>query len=426
MRRNPILLVTAAVALLGPAAGLLRAAEPEEYDRFLEQVAAEMRVAREARRRARKFMPPAPPGETETLLAEERAARQLRRGQEPAAPEAAPKPPTPRDLTERARELVRAERARGEAAQADRVDRLLRKAREHGRAGRLRTAERALRSLLRMDPRHRAASTLLAEVRAERTAAQAARTAQALEDETRAALRAVDQARVPYGRTLVLPPDWEEETGRAAAESLDEALAARSRARAEVERKLGKKISLDAVETPVADLAGYFRHVGDLNIVVEKEAGEKTVTLQLRDVSLRTTLDWVTRLSGLGYAIRDGCVHIGPPERIAEEPVVRIYEVSDILHVRRLLTRGRRMKRALNRAAIIRPDDDGIEPFEDVEVKSLAELADDLIAFLKEVTGPGHWGQGAGSMEVRLGKLVVNAPPSMQARILDILAHLRQ
>jgi len=191
--------------------------------------------------------------------------------------------------------------------------------------------------------------------------------------------------------------------------------------RAAVKKALQKKISIDALEMSVSDMAAYFRQVGGVNIVVEKEAAPQTVTLQLRDVTVESALDWVTKLTGLAHTIRNGCVHIGPPDKVKPEVVVRVYDVSDLLHVRQSLARGqKRHRQALDNNVIL-------DPTEEDDVKSLDELADELMDFLKAATGKKQWDdvQGDARMNLRLGRLVVNAEPNLHEKLLKVLENVR-
>jgi len=400
------------------------AEDKDEHRAFLKKVADEMRVIEQARELYDTSAPRKRPTPEQMLLTEERLKHRLRRLALPKAPGPRETPGSAlpeRVLVRAAREFVEKERQREKGLQADRVRRLITSAKEHIRRGRWVAAGLALETVLRIDRLNTEAATLLKRVRAERLGADKLHTARELNRETAAAWRAVNASRVPFAATLTLPRDWAERSARAEAERAEVVADKGSAQRAAVERALRKKISIDAVEMPVSDIAAYFRQVGGVNIVVEKEAAPQTVTLQLRDVTLESALEWVTRLTGLAHTIRNGCVHIGPPDKVKPEVVVRVYDVSDLLHVRQSLARGQqRHRRALDRNLIL-------DPTEGDDPKSLDELADELMDFLKAATGKKHWDdpQGNARMNLRLGRLVVNAEPNLHEKLLKILENIR-
>jgi len=392
----------------GPA---LAAERRVDYGKFLKQIEAEMRVIQQARALEAKRAPKPPPTAAQRLLDEGRVRehfRQLR----PQRPGAVKKVPEPRgDPLEAAHKLVENERRRAAERHSERVRRLLASATGHFAHRRFDAAANALRRALELDPRNAQAAGLLERVEADRAAAQAARTRLAMRRETAKSMRYIDQARIPQAAVLTVPKDWAERKPQAAVfvtDVLDLDAAARAAA---VKKALAKQISIEAVSMPLGDVAAYLRQVAGLNIVLDQDVADKTVDLRLTNASVESVLAWVTKLTELSYAVRGAVVYIGPAEKMTEEAVVKVYDVSDLLRVRRLLRRGRR------RQGDIVGD----------EVESLADLADELMDFVKEVTGPDRWGNNAGQarMNFRLGRLVVNAEPSLQLKILQLLSQIR-
>ena len=416
-------LISLMVSLACPS---LMAGGKDSHEDFLRQVADEMRALRQARALYNKLAPRREPTALELMLHEARLRRQVRalEVQEQAPrPPAKAEPAAPReDVLKAAQALAEADRQRERDLLADRVGRTITRARERIRDGRLAAAAGLLREALREDPRHREAARLLEQVT--RDEADRHRRRLALERRTQRAesLRSMDQARIPYAATLTPAPDWAERSARRKAVAAPRVTKAAAE-RAAIDKALAKNASIDVIETPLTDVAAFLRGLTGVNFVVEKDGADTAVTLRLKDVSVRTILDWAVRQTDLAYAVRGGCVHIGPPSKVAEAPVVRIYDVADVLHVRRLLTRGHKMKRAI----FGNGDEDDEGPFEEVKTKTLAELADELIDFLKEATGRKHWGEGPGkpNMAVHLGRLVVNAKPSIQEKVLKILENIR-
>jgi len=397
-----------ALLSLGPA---LAAERRVDYAKFLEQIEAEMRVIQQARALEAKRAPKPPPAAAQRLLDEERVREHFRQVQ-PQRPGPVKKAPEPRgDPLEAAHKLVEKERRRAAGRHSERVRRLLASATGHLAHRRFDAAANALRRALELDPRNAQAPGLLERVEADRAAAQAARTGLAMRRETAKSMRYMDQARIPQADVLTVPKDWAERKPQAAVFVTDVPDLDAAATAAAVRKAFAKRISIEAVSMSLGDIVAYLRQVAELNIVLDRDVADKTIDLRLTNASVESVLAWVTKLTELSYAVRGGVVYIGPAEKMTEEAVVKVYDVSDLLRVRRLLRRGRR------RQGDIVGD----------EVESLADLADELMDFVKEVTGPKRWGDNAGQaqMNFRLGRLVVNAEPSLQLKILQLLSQIR-
>lgn len=413
MRPHRILLLVIgmlpAFLSLGPA---LAAERRVDYGKFLKQIEAEMRVIQQARALEAKRAPKPPPTAAQRLLDEERVRehfRQLRPQQRPGPVKKAPE--LRGDPLGAAHKLVEKERRRADERHSERVSRLLASATGHFAHRRFDAAANALRRALEFDPRNAQAAGLLERVEADRAAAQAAQTGLALRRETAKSMRYIDQARIPQADVLTVPKDWAERKPQAAVFVTDVPDLDAAANAAAVKKALAKQISIEAVSMPLGDVAAYLRQVAGLNIVLDQDVADKAVDLRLTNASVESVLAWVTKLTELSYVVRGAVVYIGPAEKMTEKAVVKVYDVSDLLRVRRLLRRGRR------RQGDIVGD----------EVESLADLADELMDFVKEVTGRKRWGDNAGQaqMNFRLGRLVVNAEPSLQFKILQLLSQIR-
>ena len=405
-------LVFAVFPVFVSASAALAAERRVDYAKFLKQIEAEIRVTQQARALEAKRAPKPAPTPEQRLLDEERVRERLRQLQ--AQRRAAPQEKAAElrgDPLEAAHKLIEKERRRAAERHRERVSRLLTSARGHFADRRFDAAAQAARRALELDPRNAQAAGLLKRVEADQAAAQAARIDLTMRRETAKSMRYADKARVPQADVLAVPKDWAERKRQAGVSVIDVPDVDAAEKAAAVKKALAKQISIEAVSMPLGDVAAYLRQVAGLNIVLDQDVADKTVELRLRNASVESVLAWVTKLTDLSYAVRGGVVYIGPVEKMAGKAVVRIYDVSDLLRVRRLLRRGRR------RQGDIVGD----------EVESLADLADELMAFVREVTGRKRWGNDAGQaqMNFRLGRLVVNAEAPLQLKVLEVLSKIR-
>lgn len=98
------------------------------------------------------------------------------------------------------------------------------------------------------------------------------------------------------------------------------------------ERKLrSMKISLDFKGADLESVIRYLSEVTDLNVLLDKFATEKEqapVSVQLKDVSVKSALALILRPRGLSAVWRDGVILITTPEQ--EPLVLEIYDVRDL------------------------------------------------------------------------------------------------
>jgi len=390
------------------------------HEAFLDRVADETQALRQYRAAGVRAGQDEAPSRDDALMHEVVVQREMKR-RRAAQPEDPKRPtrPSQEGLEEAARGFVDKEHHNRAQLHRERIERLLAKAAEHAERGRLDAAIRTLETVLRKDPRNERAVGELERLQFERAATEEREVTRIKERETAAAMRDVAATRIPYARTLIYARDWAERSARAEAALAEPAPDEREQGRIAVAKALETKTSIEVFETPVADVAEYLRTVTGVNFVVDDEAARATVTLNLKDVPALAVLRWTTKLTGPAHRIEPDGVYIGPPGKAAEQPVLRIYDVSHLLHVRRLLSRPHRMKTGPFLTG-------GADPFEHDDAKSLGEIAEELIDFIQEVTGRLRWADGAEGphMSYRLGRLVVHAPPSLQRKVRSVLANL--
>lgn len=91
------------------------------------------------------------------------------------------------------------------------------------------------------------------------------------------------------------------------------------------------RISVDFRNAPLASVIDYFREAGDLNIALHPSVdAELRVTLRLKDVRLRTALKLTLSGHGLGAALRDGVIIVGPRETVAPSLQTRLHDIRDL------------------------------------------------------------------------------------------------
>ncbi len=101
----------------------------------------------------------------------------------------------------------------------------------------------------------------------------------------------------------------------------------------EVRKKLSRKVSFEFVDTPLVEGVSFIRSLTNVNVVLDpkivaKGLDQKTVTLRVTDMDMKTALDWICRSVGLCCQLRDQAIFI----TLAEER----HETDEGLSVYRL------------------------------------------------------------------------------------------
>ncbi|MFP4055604.1 MAG: tetratricopeptide repeat protein [Candidatus Brocadiia bacterium] len=146
-------------------------------------------------------------------------------------------------------------------------------------------------------------------------------------DETRAMT-------VPQSELVYMPREqFEEVRSRLEEAVIGEAVEKREPWEAKIREAMEKKISFDFVETPLQDVITFISSLAEVTIVLDQKVIQDEphpITLRVKDMRLKSALDWVLRLAGLTYTLRNEAVFVSKPEHIHEKPVLRMYDVTDL------------------------------------------------------------------------------------------------
>jgi len=113
--------------------------------------------------------------------------------------------------------------------------------------------------------------------------------------------------------------------GTAAAETLAEGK------RASVEMVSGGA-SHDFTGASMSTASSYLSAAAGVNIVIDPAVAERVIpSLRVHNMPLRDALNWITRLTGTAWVIKDGAIYVTSPETAnARTAEMRIYDVRDI------------------------------------------------------------------------------------------------
>ncbi len=150
-----------------------------------------------------------------------------------------------------------------------------------------------------------------------------------------------EEETIPYQRLLIYPRDWPELSRMREAEMTS--------SESPMDRKVDKRLSendpkISASQIPFENVIDLLRNQTGLNIVVNWSAlaaagVEKTspVSLTLRDVPFKKVLQIVLQQvqgggsTQLGYSVDQGVITISTNDQLAQQKVVRVYDIQDLL-----------------------------------------------------------------------------------------------
>ncbi|OHB36014.1 MAG: hypothetical protein A2Y08_04230 [Planctomycetes bacterium GWA2_40_7] len=206
-----------------------------------------------------------------------------------------------------------------------------------------------------------------------------------------------------------------------------------------IEDALNTIISFEFLDTPLRDIVIFIREKTNINMIVDSEAENVSVTLKLRDVPLRTALKYILP-KGCEYVVEADIIHF-----YKQKMEMRVYDVRDILinlddkePLKFDITAAATSQMGLTKGA------------ETVKTKDASERVLDLIELIVTTVEPSSWsnrvsvigasatggqrsisasaGQGEGSVVARMGQpgdLVVVNSKYVHKQIEDLLASLR-
>lgn len=124
---------------------------------------------------------------------------------------------------------------------------------------------------------------------------------------------------------------WAEPTEEDAAQSTDPKYN-------EVVSKLNTmKTSLDFTEAEMSDVIEFMQQLSGINFVIDQRvykdmrAEDLKVTIQVKEVPLKTALRLILNLRGLTAEYRDGALLVMPKKALEEETYLKMYDVRDLM-----------------------------------------------------------------------------------------------
>lgn len=103
--------------------------------------------------------------------------------------------------------------------------------------------------------------------------------------------------------------------------------------RAKLEKALRKRISMDFDRAPLQDVISFISALIDVTMVLDTEAIREeapTATLYLKDVPVRTAIDYLCLATGIRWVLKDEAFFFSKPDRLWARPAMRMTRIRRI------------------------------------------------------------------------------------------------
>ncbi|MBN8524229.1 MAG: hypothetical protein J0M02_02710 [Planctomycetes bacterium] len=345
--------------------------------------------------------------EIETLLAEARQRREARERDDAASRN--------RAANDRSREL----RDIGLQLERDRIDAMLRRA--------LRARERRdydesiliCEQVLKLNRADERAAELLAKCRRERHVYIRQMTADRWDEEHKLLSESIRSAMLPQLELVRYTTEWPELDARRSApvQGLEEKAESW---RKEIANQLEQEITLDFQDTDLADVVSFLQRVTNANMVLDPRVlanAPPPVTLRVERMKLKFVLDFIMRITGLKYTLRNEAIYISNEAGTRGDLFMKLYDVRDLTHAMASFPGP-----SLN---IPKPGGMGstlLPPIEDPEPPQ----TDEFIEIIRTVVAPASWSDEAGtSIQEYNGSMVVTQSSDVHDQVDVLLRNLR-
>ncbi len=320
-----------------------------------------------------------------------------------------------RAASDRSREL----RDIGLQLERDRIDAMLRRA--------LRARERRdydesiliCEQVLKLNRADDRATELLAKCRRERHVYIRQMTADRWDEEHKLLSESIRTAMLPQLELVRYTTEWPEIDARRSApvQGLEE----KSESwRKEIANQLEQEITLDFQDTDLADVVSFLQRVTNANIVLDPRVLAATpapVTLRVERMKLKFVLDFVMKITGLKYTMRNEAIYISNEEGTRGDLFMKMYDIRDLTHAMASFP-GPSLE-------IPEPGGTGSQLLPPIEAEAKPETGE-FIEIIKQVVVPASWADGTGTtIEEYNGSMVVTQSNEVHVQIDELLRALR-
>jgi len=345
--------------------------------------------------------------ELDVLLADARTRREARDRMDAAERN--------RAAADRSREL----RDLGLQLERDRIDAMLRRSL---RARERRDFDEAIlicEQVLKLNRADERAAELLAKCRRERHVYIRQMTADRWDEEHKLLSESIRASMLPQLELVRYTTEWPEIDARRSApvQGLEEKS---ENWRKEIANQLEQEITLDFQDTDLADVVSFLQRVTNANMVLDPRvaaAAPPPVTLRVERMKLRFVLDFIMKITGLKYTLRNEAIYISNEQGTRGDLFMKIYDVRDLTHAMASFP-GPSLE-------IPEPGGTGSQLLPPIEPDTTPETGE-FMEIIRQVVAPASWSDEAGTgIEEYNGAMVVTQSGEVHTQVDELLRALR-
>ena len=320
-----------------------------------------------------------------------------------------------RAAADRSKEL----RDLGLQLERDRIDAMLRRSL---RARERRDFDEAIlicEQVLKLNRADDRAAELLAKCRRERHVYIRQMTADRWDEEHKLLSETIRSSMLPQLELVRYTTEWPEIDARRSApvQGLEEKA---ENWRKEIANQLEQEITLDFQDTDLADVVSFLQRVTNANMVLDPKviaAAPPPVTLRVERMKLRFVLDFIMKITGLKYTLRNEAIYVSNEQGTRGDLYMKIYDVRDLTHAMASFP-GPGME-------IPEPGGTGSMLLPPVEPDTTPETGE-FMEIIRQVVAPASWSDEAGTgIEEYNGAMVVTQSGEVHTQVDELLRALR-
>ena len=259
---------------------------------------------------------------------------------------------------------------------------------------------------------------LLIKCRRERHVYLRQMTADRWDEEHKLLSESIRTAMLPQMELVTYTPEWPEIDARRSApvRGLEED---NESWRKEIKNQLEQEVTLDFADHDLVDVLAFLQRITNVNIVLDPKvvaASPPPVTLRVEAMKLRYVLEFIMKLTGLNYTLRDEAIYISNAMGLRGDVFMKLYDIRDLTHAM---------------ASFPGPDLDIPEPggvgsrlLPPIEPETKPEL-NEFIEIIQKVVSPNTWTNTGVAIEEYNGAMVVTQTSDVHKQVEELLRTLR-
>lgn len=300
----------------------------------------------------------------------------------------------------------------------DRIDAMLKRAQKARERRDYDDAILLCEQILKINRAEDRAHSLLIKCRRERHVYLRQITADRWDEEHKLLSESIRTAMLPQLELITYSPEWPEIDARRSApvRGLEEENDAW---RKEIANQLEQEVTLDFQDHDLVDVVDFLQKITSVNIVLDPQviaAAPPPVTLRVEAMKLRYVIEFIMKLTGLSYTLRDEALYITNSEGLRGDVFMKLYDIRDLTHAM---------------ASFPGPDLDIPEPggvgsrlLPPIEPDTAPEI-NEFIEIIQKVVSPATWENEGVAIEDYNGSMVITQTSDVHKQVEELLRTLR-